>query len=78
MTAIARAMIGERVKRTLRGSMVHHGNRGRWTSSGAGSTHRAYDWGRISGHPPVTGNVSGNRSAHEAHAVSLGSIQANR
>ena len=46
--------------------MVHHGNRGRWTSSGAGSTHRAYDWGRISAHPPSRGTsaATARRTRH--------------
>src|SRR5947209_16722609 len=48
-TAIA--MIGEVPSSTLRGSIVHHGNRGRSTSNGAGSTHREHSTGRITEHP---------------------------
>lgn len=57
-------MIGEVASSSLRGSSVHHGNRGRVTSSGAGSTHREYSRGRISSHPrvgtPVPAHLDGS------------------
>ncbi len=39
MTRITTTITGETASRNLRGDIVHHGNRGRSTSSGAGSVH---------------------------------------